>query len=266
MDRSAGQPLIEAEAKTLRCITAPLATTIPNTGTGCPEGISMSNCYTRVAFLLPTTVAEARLLLEIERVGASIDACETPEDEVTLFEEQSGAFRAFFAPEAGTSPLDTFLTLFEDRDYPTLGCSISLWSDTPDGLDGPGTEAVTLFLSGDQAELGNIARVIQRVSPSSLPFRFSWASDADRACPGSFTGGVIEVTPCAIRDVLSLHDDVDPERLVMAAPDADQGLVFWNRDHGFGGLHTATIFTSGETALFEMPDRTPPAIWLTLPH
>lgn len=226
----------------------------------------MSNCYTRVAFLLPTTVAEARLLFEIERVGASIDTCETPEAEAALYRQQSKAFQTLFAPEIAGTPLDAFRALFEHRDFPTFGCSISLWGDVPDGLDGPDAEAVTLFLSGDQAELGNIARVVQRVSPSSLPFRFSWASDADRASPGSFTGGVIEVTPCAIRDVLSLHDDVDPERLVVAAPDADQGLVFWNQDHGFGGLRTATIFTSGETALFEMPDRTPPAIWMTLPH
>lgn len=117
----------------------------------------MSNCYTRVAFLLSTTVAEARLLPEIERVGASIDACETPEDEVALFEEQSVAFRAFIAPEVGSSPLDTFRALFEHHDFPTLGCSISLWGDVPDGLDGPGAGAVTLFLSGDQAELGNMA-------------------------------------------------------------------------------------------------------------
>lgn len=53
--------------------------------------------------------------------------------------------------------------------------------------------------------------------------------------------------------------------LVIATRDAEEGLLFWNSDDGFGALETATVFSEAEAADIDLPIANDQPEWLALP-
>ena len=151
----------------------------------------MSNSYTKAAFGIAVTSAEADLLQRV--IGAielicdasvSLEALEA--HYLGMGEDSSALF-----PRTELSPFDGLLDLFPDENYPVLDCDID-FSD-PDEAG-----QIVAFFSGEQFGVEVAAQLIQRCAPSVLPFGFEFAFDADKLRAGELGGGYVAITATAI--------------------------------------------------------------------
>ena len=169
----------------------------------------MSNSYTKAAFGLAITSAEADLLRRVITAIEMIGDAEISIDALEAHYATIGADFAALFPRTELSPFDGLLDLFPDENYLVLDFDIDIGEPDAEGQ-------VVVFLSGEQFGIETAANLIQRCARSALPFGFEWASDHDRLRPGEFGGGYVAITEAANFDVPIAHDQ--PEWLAMPAP------------------------------------------------
>lgn len=227
----------------------------------------MSNSYTKAAFWLRVTPAEADL---IRHVITAIDlgGDDNPGEDAreACYRDAGPAFAALF-PRTALDPLAGLLELFPDANYPNLGFDISFEATDENGL-------IPLYFSGDQFCVETAANLIQRCAPSALPFGFEFAFDCDRLRAGEFGGGYAAVTEAAItfghtssmlKRTIDRTLDEGADGFVLAIRNADHGLSFWSNYDGFGALARATVFSGAEAANFDLPIADDQPEWLSLP-
>jgi len=145
----------------------------------------MADYFTKTAFEIKVTAAEAALLHECLDVASTLFDIE---DEVSLTgvaSQLSTAFRQTFPAIAGDS-FASFRGLFVDPDFPEFGVSLTVRCQ--------GDDSAVLVFSGEQVHVDAVARLIRKVCKSALPFSFSWASTCSRMRPGEFGGGYFVIT------------------------------------------------------------------------
>ena len=147
----------------------------------------MSNSYTKAAFDLTVTVAEADMLRRVIAAVERIDGTEAGSDVRDAHYASLGKDFADLFPRGDEDPFGGLLDLFEDPQYPYLDFHVVF-----DEADQLGQVLVTF--SGEQFGIDVAARLIQRCARSALPFGFEWASDCDRLRVGEFGGGYVVIT------------------------------------------------------------------------
>lgn len=228
----------------------------------------MANSYTKAAFGLTVTAAEAALLAKaIEAAAYLADGDDEPAARAARFAEFGAEFAAAFPP-SDEDVFDGFLALFDDADYPYLGCDIDIGEADAAGR-------VEVYFCGEQFDVGVAAELLFRVCRSVLPFGFDYAFDCDRLRTGEFGGGYVLVTEAQVhfnttatlldRALARAHGDATVDGFVLATGNPEHGLSFWNNDTGFGPLSRATIFTEREAGAFDVPIADDQPEWLALP-
>lgn len=227
----------------------------------------MSNSYTKAAFCLVVTSAEADLL---RRVVTAIELIGDAEISVDALEAHYATIGADFAalfPRTELSPFDGLLDLFPDENYPMFDFDIDIGEPDAEGQ-------VIVFLSGEQFGIETAANLIQRCARSALPFGFEWASDHDRLRADEFGGGYVVITETDIEfsstgrmldRALNRARDEGADGFVLAIRHAEHGLRFWNDSDGFDRLSRARIFSEAEAANFDMPIANDEPEWLAMP-
>ena len=216
----------------------------------------MANSYTKAAFTLIVTPAEAALLREVQCAAEALDF-DAPQggDRQSSFAEHGPAFAATFPP-GEEDPYAGFLALFDDPAYPALGCTIH--TEAPDE-----TGRVGVYFGGDQFEPGVIAELIRQSCPSALPCGFEYALDCDRLRAGEFGGGYVVITAehvthygssAGLDRAIARTRDEGADGFVLTIRHRERGMSFWNHATGFGRLADATVFTEAEADAFD-PDR-----------
>ncbi len=227
----------------------------------------MSNRYSKAAFSLVVTSAEAdllgRVVAAIEMIGGAGSCIDTLE---AHYATVGADFVALF-PRTDISPFDGLLDLFPDANYPMLDFDIDFGEPDAAGH-------VIIFVSGEQFGIETAANLIQRCARSALPFGFEWASDCDRLRAGEFGGGYVVITETAIeygstgrmldRALARVHDE-GADGFVLAIRHAEHGLSFWNDAGGFDRLARARIFSEAEAGSFELPVANDEPEWLAMP-
>ncbi|MCE3519163.1 hypothetical protein LXJ58_30930, partial [Escherichia coli] len=102
----------------------------------------MANTYTKAAFTLTMSHADAALLTIAEQ---AVDILDTNGDDADLAHEYDALDPAFHAvfPAKGPMKFESFLEIFDDWHFPYLDCAIDIdWK----GEDGN----ARVFFSGDQ--------------------------------------------------------------------------------------------------------------------
>lgn len=227
----------------------------------------MSNNYTKAAFGIAATSAEADLLRRvigaIELIGdasVGLDALEAH------YLGMGDDFAALF-PRTELSPFDGLLDLFPDGNYPVPDFDVEIGEPDEAGQ-------VVVFFSGEQFRVEVAANLIQRCAPSVLPFGFEFACDADKLRAGELGGGYVAITATAIEyghttlmldRAIARALDEGADGFVLAARDSERGLSFWNKEHGFGRLMNATMFSEAEAAKFDVPIAVGQPEWLAMP-
>lgn len=227
----------------------------------------MSNSYTKAAFGIAVTSAEADLIRRVvgavELIGDAGNGLEALEAHYRGMGED---FAALF-PRTPESPFDGLLDLFPDENYPALDFEIAFGEADADG-------EMVLFFSGEQFGVEAAAKLIQRCARSALPFGFEWASDCDRLRAGEFGGGYVAITAAAIEychtsplldRAIARALDEGADGLVLAVRNSEHGLSFWNNEQGFGRLSQATVFSEAEAAKFDVPIAADQPEWLAMP-
>lgn len=227
----------------------------------------MSNSYTKAAFGLVVTAAEADLL---RRVAAAIEMIGDADIGIDTLETHYATVGADFAalfPRTEFSPFDGLLDLFPDENYPMLDFDIDIGEPDAAGK-------VIVFLSGEQFGIETAANLIQRCARSALPFGFEWASDHDRLRAGEFGGGYVFITEAAIvydstgrmlDRAFARSRDECADGFVLAIRHAEHGLSFWNDTDGFDRLSRARVFSEAEAANFDVPIASAEPEWLAMP-
>jgi hypothetical protein len=229
----------------------------------------MSNSFTKAAFALLMSREDAALLREAEKAADLLDTNGNDAELATAYETLDERFRAIFPPK-GESNFDTFLDLFEDRDFPYLDARIEI-------EDAESADHVRVTFSGDQFGVDQIANLIFRACKSALPCGFSWSYDCDRLRVGEFGGGCVVITAAGIQwhstQAILEHAfkriEAGPlegvDGFVLATRDKEHGLSFWNNADGFGSLATATVFSEADAAAFDKPLADDEPEWLAAP-
>jgi hypothetical protein len=227
----------------------------------------MSNSYTKAAFTLVVTAAEADLLRRVVAAIEMIGDASIGHDAFETHYARVGADFAALFPRSELSPFDGLLDLFPDPNYPVLDFDIDIGEPI-------GDEQVVVFFSGEQFGIETAANLIQRCARSALPFGFEWALDHDRLRPGEFGGGYVVITETAIeygstgrmldRALARVHDE-GADGFVLAIRQAEHGLSFWNDTGGFDRLARARIFSEAEAGRFELPVANDEPEWLAMP-
>jgi hypothetical protein len=147
----------------------------------------MANSYTKAAFTLTVTAAEAALLNAAQCAAETLSFEEPEGDERrAAFAELGAGFAAAF-PAGDDDPFAGFLALFDDAAYPALDCDIHTGTPDADGRVG-------VYFGGDQVAPDTLAELIRRCCPSALPCGFEYALDCDRLRAGEFGGGYVVIT------------------------------------------------------------------------
>ena len=227
----------------------------------------MANHFVKASFTLRVTHAEAEVLRQVEEVLEILgDAPLESEARAACLAALGEGFAASFPPSEA-DPLDGFLRIFPDPDYPRLGFTLQI--DPPGEGDG-----VRVWIHGDQIDIEAAAALIQAAAQSALPFGFEYALDCDRMRPGEFGGGYVVIreddiefggSAQGLERALSRRAAEAEHGLVMAIRDADEGLLFWNSATGFGALETATVFSKAEAANCDLPIAGDQPEWLAMP-
>jgi hypothetical protein len=227
----------------------------------------MSNSYTKAAFGVAVTSAEADLLRRVVGAIEMIDDTEIGLDVLEAHYRDLGADFAALFPRTPESPFDGLLDLFPDENYPSLDFDIEFAEPDADGV-------VVVFFSGEQFGVETAAKLIQRCAPSALPFGFEWASDCDRLRAGEFGGGYVAIaadtseyghTSLMLDRAIARASDEGADGYVLATRNAEYGLSFWNNEDGFGSLARATVFSEAEAGSFDIPIADDQPEWLAMP-
>lgn len=228
----------------------------------------MANSYTKAAFGLTVTAAEAALLAgAIEAAALLDDGDDDPAARAASFATLGADFATAFPP-TDDDPFAGFLTLFDDADYPYLGCDIDIGEADAVGR-------VEVYFSGEQFDVGVAAELVFRVCRSALPFGFEYAFDCDKLRAGEFGGGYVLITAEHVhfngtatlldRALARAHGDTTIDGFVLTTRHSEHGLSFWNNDAGFGPLARATVFTEREADDYDVPIADDQPEWLALP-
>ncbi|PTD15894.1 hypothetical protein CV103_21430 [Sphingomonas fennica] len=227
----------------------------------------MANHFTKASFTLAVTAAEAEVVRRVDdAIDALDDASLEPEQRAARFAALGPAFAASFAP-TDADPFSGFVGIFPDPDYPRLGFTLQVDSAGAD-------DRVGVWIHGDQVDIEAAAGLIQAAAKSALPFGFEYALDCDRMRPCEFGGGFVVIraddiefggSARGLEKALSRRPDEAENGLVIATRDAEEGLLFWNSDTGFGALETATVFSDAEAANADLPIADDQPEWLALP-
>lgn len=227
----------------------------------------MSNSYTKGAFVLTVTDAEAAVLrLVPEAVEFINDRSLTIEDLEARFITMGPGFAAVF-PRTDENPFDGLLNIFSDINCPCLDFDMHVGES-----DGSGRVDVTI--SGEQIDVETVAELIRRAAKSALPFGFEYACDCDKLRVGEFGGGYVAITEAEVEygytgrlleSALARTRDEGADGFVLVIRDAGHGLSFWNSDSGFGRLAAATVFSEAEAAKFDVPIADDQPEWLAMP-
>lgn len=227
----------------------------------------MSNSYTKAAFGIVISEAEADLLRLAQDASDMLDNIGQDEDRHDAYAQLGPAFAEAFPPNE-TDPFAAFLALFPDANFPFFDCSITTEADPA----APGRQRA--FFSGDQFGIEQVANLIFAVCKSALPCGFEYANDCDRLRVGEFGGGYVAITERGVRYGSSsrlldraLRREVDEgtDGYVLATRDREHGLSFWNSEDGFGSLQSATVFSEAEAAKMDKPIANDEPEWLAMP-
>lgn len=217
----------------------------------------MANTYTKAAFSLTVTDAEADLL---RAANKAVDILDTNGDDADLALAYDGLGTAFHAafPPRGESRSESFLALFDDWHFPYLDARIEF-----EPADEPGFCRV--IFSGEQLGVEQVANLIFAVCKSVLPFGFGWSQDCDRLRVGEFGGGWVVITHDGpvfhsigrTLDHALLRAAAEPKEavdgVVLAVRDPATGdIAFWNDTSAtLGPLGSATAFHPSRAATWE---------------
>ncbi|GLT01022.1 hypothetical protein GCM10007897_24130 [Sphingobium jiangsuense] len=246
----------------------------------------MADTYITTSFEIRISAEEAELLTECFTAADEI-ASDFPHVELSelaaakaCYEARSAAFKAAFPPVEGEEdPFAGFLTLWTDPEFSTFDAVLSIGDD-------PKGDGKLARIHGANADIWAIAGVIEKVCLTALPFGFTWAVTCSRMIPGSFSGGYFLITAEGIQGgstgelmneaLVALRSGgiaargarkqgaEDQQQFVLAVPDEEDGLVFWNNADGFGSLETATAFTEAERLTHDSLISS--SKWLALPN
>jgi hypothetical protein len=196
----------------------------------------MVDYYTSACFGIAVTPAEAALLEEASRVcDVLCHDLTSPEEEQAFYAECSEPFRARFPITAPDAPFAGFRAMFDDPTYPRCPANWITLAANEEGR-------VPVSITGDDVEPYSLASLLRNLCTSALPLCFGWANTASRACHDAYSGGYYEVRADGIFRVLDDCEDIDAGHLVIAMFDPEEGLLFWNKDDGFGSLEQASVF------------------------
>lgn len=151
----------------------------------------MFDSYLKTAFFINVSSGEANLLKECLQIADQLEAGFPEETDLNAYNEQtSKAFKDAFPMESEADPFGTFLKLFDDPDYPNFGVKVQVSTHYDPSKDGR-----VAFISGEQAEVEALAKLIQKACPSSLPFGFEWAATSSSLEADAQGGGYFVITP-----------------------------------------------------------------------
>jgi hypothetical protein len=208
----------------------------------------MADYFTTAAFVIEVDGHEAELLDEVIEIAEQLtEGFDTPAEANAVYAAASPHFRTLFPRSDAGDPFAGLLALFEDPSFPSPDALI--WHVPAAGK--PGRHNV--HVEGENVSVFSVARLLQKVCPSGLPFRFGWAHTSLPMRVGAFGGGYLEVREDRIVRFWSPGDDPDAVRLVVALKDDRCGLLFWNKDSGFGMLKEASVFSPSEADSFRLP-------------
>ena len=227
----------------------------------------MSNSYTKAAFDLTVTVAEADMLRRVIAAVELIDGTEARSDVRDAHYASLGPDFAALFPRSDEDPFAGLLDLFEHPQHPYFDFDVAFSE-----ADQLGRMLATF--SGEQFGIDVAAKLIQRCARSALPFGFEWASDCDRLRTGEFGGGYVIITEHRIsyghttqlldRAIARARDE-GADGFVLAIRDPKHGLSFWNDDAGFDRLSRARVFSEAEAANRDVPLAHDHPEWLAMP-
>lgn len=219
----------------------------------------MVDYYTSACFRIDVTPAEAAMLNEAGQIcDALCHDLAGPAEEQAFYETRSEAFRTLFPLTDVEAPLAAFRALFNDPDYP---CRPAHFAQHGIGEDGK----IHVGVAGEQVDPLSLAGMLRALCPSALPLRFGWANTASRACYDAYGGGYYEVRGDGIFRVIDDCEDIDAGDLVITMRDPEEGLLFWNKEAGFGSLNEATVFTEKEASGYDLPIAHDQPEWIALP-
>ncbi|MBN9142357.1 MULTISPECIES: hypothetical protein [unclassified Novosphingobium] len=219
----------------------------------------MVDYYTSACFTIAVTPAEAALLEEASRVcDVLCHDLTSPEQEQAFYAECSEPFRARFPITDPDAPFAGFRAMFDDPTYPRCPAD---WTT----LAAEEAGRVSVSISGDDVDPYSLAGLLRHLCPSALPLCFGWANTPSRACHDAYSGGYYEVRAEGIFRVLDDCEDIDAGHLVIAMFDPEEGLLFWNKDDGFGSLEQASVFTEKEADRYDLPIADAQPEWIALP-
>lgn len=228
----------------------------------------MANNFTKAAFTLTVTGAEAALLDQAQGAARTLWNEEPAGAERREAYQALGAGFAAAFPPTDDDPFGSFLELFDDADYPAIDCTIHVGDPDEEGR-------VSVYFGGDQVSPDTLAELIRRTCSSALPCGFEYSFDCDRLRAGEFGGGYVVITSDRI-DYHGSRQGLDraltravgkdgPDRFVLVMRDREHGLSFWNHATGFGRLRDAAVFSEAEAASFDLPIAGDEPEWLELP-
>lgn len=223
----------------------------------------MADYFTKASFRIRVTHEEASLLRE------AFDL--TPEEllgdsAAEAYERRSNGFKAAF--KRGTDePFLIFCDLFTDPENPLHGCTVEEFDRTD--------LYSSLHIYGDQVDPEATANLLQFLARSALPFGFTFTHDCSRMRPGTMTGGFVVITQNdltfrendhELKSAIAQINDKDERPLVIAKRDAEHGLVFWNKDIGFGPLTDAIVYSQKEARAVDLPISDDQPEWILMPR
>ena len=229
----------------------------------------MSNTYTKAAFTIRMSAADANLIQAAEKASDILDTTSQADELQTAYDALGDRFATVFPPKDG-EPFASYLGLFDDPVFPFLDARIELVDPDEQGQ-------CEVTFSGDQFGIEQVAHLIFAAAKSALPCAFAWSYDSDRLRVGEFGGGCVIITEAGIdfHNTTSIIDRAitreikDPDEAVdgyvLAIRDAEHGLSFWNNEEGFGRLALATVFSEDEAAKFDKPIADDEPEWMTMP-
>ncbi|HEX8058388.1 MAG TPA: hypothetical protein VF481_17110 [Novosphingobium sp.] len=208
----------------------------------------MADHFTTAAFVLEVDAHEAELLDEVIEIAEQLaEGFDPPTEAQALYAGASSQFHALFPIVDADKPFAGLLALFEDPSFPSPDSLV--WHVPVVG--NPGKRNV--HVEGENVAVFSVARLLQKVCVSALPFRFGWAHTSLPMRVDAFGGGYLEVGKDRIVHLWSPGDNPDAARLVIALKDEQCGLLFWNKESGFGSLKEASVFTQDEADSYRLP-------------
>ena len=146
----------------------------------------MANHYLTSSFILEMSTEDAEMVRLAQRAS---EALSDLTDEVT-YADLGPRFAALFPPKNGDD-FGSFLDLFDDRDFPSFNCDISIDTSNAEGC-------CAVSFSGSNFGVEQVAKLIFAACKSALPCAFSWAITCDRLRPDEFGGGCAVITEAGI--------------------------------------------------------------------